>query len=683
MRALTGLALLTSYVLAGCGGDEDSPAGTAGVAGTRLTFDLGADYSDSAHVFDAPYPSDLRVDADGHPEVAGWPNPNGVGIVDGFIESAHEANGFPVIPVAHFRFDGPLAARSLDDVVAAEVTAPILLVDVDADSPERGRLFPVVAQTTPPDPYVPEFLLSVAPRPGFVLRPGTTYAVVVRRAANDESGGALGVPAALARVMHGTPSGAAEQRASEVFTPLRETLDSLGVASADVAGATVFTTGDVVRELAELTAKLVGKYDVTLDELGPHDDPEVTDFCILSGSVELPAFQTGKPPYNDGGRFVLDGAGLPVEQRKEKAPFKIVLPKSPMPAGGYPLLLNVHGSGGYSVAMVRPVGADGKPGAPIGPAFPYTRRGFAMAGMAMPLNPERLPGASETAYINANNMQCIRDNFRQGSIELGLFVEALGKLQIPPTALGACAGPTLPAGATHFRFDTKQLGVTGQSMGAMYTNMAAAILPELRAAVPTGAGGHWTHFIFYTPLSGGKFPGLIKLVLAGTEPLSFVHPVLALGGAALEAGDPVVFVPRIARRPLADHPVRPIYEPSAPQDSYFDTRTYDVMALAYGHPQAGEPQWSSMQDTLALADLDGLVPLPIENNLKSEDGTPYTGAVLQFAPKAPPGEVLDGHAIYIFRDDVKYQYSCFMQSFFATGKARIPVAKDDFTLPCE
>ncbi len=75
--------------------------------------------------------------------------------------------------------------------------------------------------------------------------------------------------------------------------------------------------------------------------------------------------------------------------------------------------------------------------------------------------------------------------------------------------------------------------------------------------------------------------------------------------------------------------------------------------------------------------------LPLEDNLKSESGTAYTGAVLQFAPKALPGETLDGHAIYSRRDDVKYQYSCFMQSFFATGKARIPAPKDDFTAACE
>lgn len=673
-------AFLALFLVA-CGGDD--AATEDGEPGTRLVFELGADLSDPAQFFDAPYPSDLRTDADGHPEVTGYPNPNAVGIVDGFVESAHEARGFPTIPVVYFRFDGPLAPRSLDDVVAADSGSSILLLDVDPGSPERGRLFPVVAQTTPADPYVPEHLLSVAPRPGFVLRPDTSYAAVVLRSANDDAGNPLGVPPVLARLAKRAPAGEAEKRADTTFAPLWETLATLQIDPGNVAAATLFTTGDVVRELAELTTQVVAKYDVTLADLAIYDDPEVTDLCILAGSVEYPQFQTGKPPFNSDGRFVIDASGLPVEQRQEKAPFKIVLPKSEMPAKGYPLLLNIHGSGGFSIAMVRPVADDGKPGPALGPPFPYAGRGFAMAGMAMPLNPERLPGASETAYINANNMAAIRDTFRQGSLELGLFLEALEKLEISPSALGACTGPTLPAGATHFRFDVDKIGVTGQSMGGMYTNIVGATLPQLRALVPTGAGGHWTHFIFHTPLSGGKFPALIKLVLAGTEPLSFVHPVIGLGAAALEAADPVVYVGRIARRPLEGHPVRSIYEPCAPQDSYFATETYDAMALAYGHPQAGEAQWTSMQDALGLADLDGIVSLPLEDNLKSESGTAYTGAVLQFAPKALPGETLDGHAIYSRRDDVKYQYSCFMQSFFATGKARIPAPKDDFTAACE
>jgi hypothetical protein len=264
-----------------------------------------------------------------------------------------------------------------------------------------------------------------------------------------------------------------------------------------------------------------------------------------------------------------------------------------------------------------------------------------------------------------------------------LFLSALEKVQLEPSILAGCAGATLPTGATHFKFDLEHLVLTGQSMGGMYTNMLAAIEPRVKAAVPTGAGGHWTHFIFLTPLNNGLFPGALNLALSTKGTLSYVHPMISIAAATLEGADPVVYVPRISRRPLEGHPVRPIYEPSAPNDSYFATQTYDAIALAYGHPQAGGVQWDSMQDALALAGLEGIRTLPLSDNLKSENGTAYTGAVLQFEPKAAPGDlVADGHAIYSRRDDVKFQYACFAETFLA-GKARILAPKDDWKATCD
>ena len=149
----------------------------------------------------------------------------------------------------------------------------------------------------------------------------------------------------------------------------------------------------------------------------------------------------------------------------------------------------------------------------------------------------------------------------------------------------------------------------------------------------------------------------------------------------MERGDGEV---RVLLGPLDDHPVRPIYEPVAPQDSYFATETYDAVVLAYGHQEAGEIQWPSMQDALALEGLDGLIPFPVEDNLKSADGTAYTGVVVQWAPKALPGEAkADGHAIYSHRDDVKYQYGCFADSFLKTGHAKVPPPKTDWKASCD
>jgi hypothetical protein len=664
-----------TLALAGCGSDDGSEPPSNGA--TRFVFDLNADTETAEHFYDLPYPFDLRLDAEQHPVLAGFPNPEAIVIIDGLRENAQEARGFPVVPVVWLRFTGALAARAVTDVIAADASSPIRILDVDPDSPERGRMFPVVAETLAPDPYSPENVLALAPRPGFVLRPKTSYAAVVTASAGTEPGGDIAPHPVLSRLAQRAPQGDRETLADAALAPLWETIANPD----EVVAATVFTTGDVVADQLALSDLVVEKHDVTLSNLQLHDDPEVTEICVLEASVEYPQFQTGTPPFDTDGRFEIGPDGVPVEQRKEAAPVKIVLPKSAMPANGYPLIVNVHGSGGFSIAMVRPVD-NGAPGAPIGPAFPYAARGFAMAGSAMPVNPERMPGAKETAYLNVNNLAAMRDTFRQGQLELRLFLEALLALEIDPATLAGCAGPVLPAGATHFRFDPAQVLVTGQSMGGMYTNMIAAIEPEFRAAIPTGAGGHWTHFILHTPLQ--NFGGILKVLLNTQSTLSVVHPVLGLGGAGLEAADPIVYVPRIAQRPLPGHPVRPVYEPVGISDSYFATETYDAVALAYGHRQAGSEVWPSMQQALGLDGLDGFITFPVQDDVESEDGTPYTGVVVQFEPKGLPGETEpDGHAIYSHRDDVKYQYSCFAESFVKTGKARVPAPKDDPTAPCE
>src|SRR5204863_93719 len=88
--------------------------------------------------------------------------------------------------------------------------------------------------------------------------------------------------------------------------------------------------------------------------------------------------------------------------------------------------------------------------------------------------------------------------------------------------------------------------------------------------------------------------------------------------------------------------------------------------LSYGHNEAGNVQWSSMQDALKLASLDGLLQYPVKQNRLSQDGTPYTGVVVQYQGDG----IEDPHAIYRQLDAVKYQYGCFLETFLAWAATR-------------
>jgi hypothetical protein len=216
----------------------------------------------------------------------------------------------------------------------------------------------------------------------------------------------------------------------------------------------------------------------------------------------------------------------------------------------------------------------------------------------------------------------------------------------------------------------------GQSMGGMYANMIGATDARLVGLVPTGAGGLWSFMILDSELFA-SFEGFIPVLFGTDQQLTFLHPGLHLLELAWEPAEPLVYMPRLARRPLPGHPVRPIYEVVGEHDKYFSTTLYDAVALAYGHEQAGSEVWATMQPALALAGLDGLEPYPVHANVMADDGTPYTGVVVQYADDG----ILDGHNVAFQLDEVKYQYGCFLATLLQDGVGVVP-APAPLGTPC-
>lgn len=609
-----------------------------GQPGTAAAFDLDANTSQAGQFFEQPWPSDLRLTASGSPDLTAFPNRRSLPLIDQFRAMAMDRPGFPVVPVAYFRFSAPLA--SIDGFA---LTDQVLLIDL-----QTGARVPVVISTPAHDEYLPLNVLAAAPRPGFVLTPGRAYAFVVLRTLKDASGALLGVPAAIDQLRAGVvPEGAQGATAQALFAPLWPL-----VAGLPVAAATCFSTGDVVAQTFALTEAIKARFSITIDGLSITDRTN-DRACVLSGHVTYPQFQRGTPPFDTGGLF--DPAMQ--KQRDETAPIVLTVPKTPMPPAGYPLAIYFHGSGGVSADVIDKgptlaLGGNPQPGR--GPGWVLAGHGIAAAASALPVNPERLPGAGETAYLNFANLPAMRDTFRQGIIEQRLFIEALKSVSFTN-----CDGN--PA-----HFDPAELVAQGQSMGGMYTNLVSAVEPRVRAAIPTGAGGFWTYFILVTHLHDG-LPTLVALLLDSGQPLTFMHPALQLIEAAWEPADPFVSMPRLARRPLPGHPVRPIYEPVGLNDQYFPTVLYDAVALSYGHNQAGNVIWPQMQDALALSHLDGLLQYPVRQNRVSDTGAAYTGVVVQYQGDG----IEDPHAIYRQLDAVKHQYGCFLESFLKTGVATL------------
>jgi hypothetical protein len=678
-----GPLLLASIVALGCGDPPLTPADAAlaldassdaavpddaGPSGpSRALFDLDSTAMD---FFGFPFPSDLRLEADGTPDMSGFPS-RSTSIVSDLLELADTRPRWPTIPVAFFRFTAPLAERREEDVLAPDARSPFLLVDVDPASPSRGELVPTIARTLPSDRFAGEALLAVAAVPGWVLHPDRLYAFVVRRDAMGQDGGPIETEPVLQALLSGeAPTAGWGADALALYAPLRETLGTLGIAPEEVASATVFTTGDVVADLRALVDGVRERDSVRIEGLALDraDGDDHPRYCELLGSVAMPQFQAGTPDFDTEGHFVTGADGLPVEQRREEVPVVVTIPRGEMPAAGFPVYLYIHGSGGVASQVVDrgPYGRDGVAARGEGPAHVVAEHGIAAIGAAMPLSPDRLPGASEIAYINFANLDAFPFTFHQGVIEQALLLDALASLRIDPATLGTCTGVTLPRGSTEIRFDFDHLLAGGQSMGAMYVNMLGAVDPRPTALVPTGAGGFWSYMILETELLPNTRALLGSVLRVVPDNLTHLHPGMHLLQLAWESADPMVFMPRISRRPLTGIAARPIYEVVGQGDSYFPTVLFDAIALAYGHRQAGEEVWPTMQPRLRWGGLGGLETFPISGNLESESGARYTGAVIQSAGDG----FSDGHNVFMQVPEVRQQWSCFLASAVA-GEAII------------
>lgn len=690
-RSLARFGVCVGLVGAGCGGGSGASPGDGGGGAPDLAsppqapiaaaFDLHADLSQGAHFWDFPWPSDLRLTASGAPDVNGFPNDADLRTINGPRKLTLLRKGFPLLPVAYFQFSGDLRPRHFTDVIPGDKKQPVMLVDLGS-GPGRGQLTPVVAETPPPDRYVPldgilpeggrpiQRLLALAPRPGFVLSPRRKYAFVVLRSLGNAAGDPLLVPPALAALKAATPPPAdPELKAWKLYQDLWTVLGTLGLDVAEVAAATVFTTGSPVEDTFDLSSKVLARYSIQVTGLAVRPDGNQGRNCELTGKVTYPEFQDGTPPFNQGGILQVDGAGMPVKQRDEDAPLGISLPQMAMPAAGYPLVLYIHGSGGLSTQLFdRGKYINATTETPHqGPAYVLAPFGFAVAGSAMPVNPERLPGATDLAYINFNNLAAFTGTFVQGVIEQRLLLDALARLTIDPKVVAGCPGLSLPQGASAYKLDLSRLVAQGQSMGGQYVNMLSAVEPRIQAVAPSGAGGYWSYVVITTHAIAAA-EATVKLLLGTDQPLTPLHPALSLLQSGWEGADALVYMPRIGKDPLPGHPVRSVYEPVGLDDEYFSPPIYDATALAYGHREAGEVVWPTMQAALSLDGKDGLVSYPVSKNLTSAGGGKYTGAVIQYRADG----IVDSHYIFQQLDAVKYQYGCFLSTFVQRGVATIP-----------
>lgn len=628
------------------------------------------DFARADGFYASPFPCESRRGPDGRVDLTGFPNPQGVPFVTNLIEIVErDADGFALTAGIFFQVEGALDAASLPDLQGSVAPgAAVYLADVDPASPERGRRVPVEVQFAPDGgPHGAENLLSLLPLQGVPLREDTLYAAVATTGVRDAAGRPLAPAPAVEALQAGEqPAGLGDA----AFAAYRAALDSL---DSDLAALAVFRTGRPRAALLAARARAIASPPRPDAPFAPAE--RFDDFCVFTTTLPMPVFQTGTPPFRGGGggwSFGEDGAPLP--QGQETANVVVTLPRRPMPAEGFPVVVFVRTGGGGDRPLVdRGVRAvDGGPAiAPgTGPALEFARAGYAGISVDGPHGGRRniTGGDEQFLMFDITRPVAMRDNFRQSALEIALLAHALDDLRVDPEGCPE-------VGTDEARFDPASVVLMGHSMGATIAPVAAAIEPRYRALILSGAGGSWIENIVHKRRPLPTRPLAETILRYGRRELHTHDPALSLLQWAGEAADPPIYAPLV----VGADPPRHVLMLQGIADTYILPPIANALSLSLGLDLAGpaldadHPVAGAYTPLAEVLDLVGrrAIDLPAAGNRDTPTG-PVTAVVTQHLEDG----VEDGHEVVFQTEPPKRQYYHFLQSLLG-GTPEVPPSAED------
>jgi len=585
--------------------------------------------------FDLPWPNDLRRTEAGTIDVMAYPNPRSVDVYEDYLVAITDrVTGYSVSAPAYLRFDGAIDESSLpqspEESVADGATA--FLFDV-----ERGEKHPAVMHYWDPETtYWPGHTLAIRPVYGLVLRGGATYAAVVTRDLRAADGGGVG-PSEDFRDVRG---GNGDAEAVALYEPAFLSLEAAGISRNQVASMAVFTTQDP-------TAELMRTRDWFVEQPAPEANPDrwrfigmEEDYLEVEGAYESPTFQAGEIPYtSNGGDFQFDASGDPILQGTFDQRFSMRIPRTPMPADGYPIVLYAHGTGGnyqsYQGSMTNAL----------------TRAGYAVMGIDQLHHGERNPtgGGEEVLTFNFFNPMAFRDNARQAAMDV--VAQARFVATQPVSQRTVNVDPPIS-------FDADRIYFFGHSQGGLNGPLFLAIDDHAKGGVLSGAGGHLP-IALVDKVEPLDIPGIVRLFLRVSSPeaehLVYEHPVFALLQTWTDVADPTNYVQHIFDAPREGFAPKSLLQTEGLTDDFTPPRSQEALSTAARLPQL-DPMLSEIE-SLSVA---GVTPQtrPVTANVA---GGMATGGVIQW----------DGGHFVAFRDDAEAIIVSYFESF-ADGVPTIP-----------
>jgi predicted esterase len=644
------------------------PCGDAPQEATaRVLFHVPRAGETSADFYRLPFPNDIRL-KNGKVSLAGHPTAGTsiflpYDIVDRYLRAIEaEMTGFSVNPVAYFRFsrDPKFETVGMPDAVVAYNITP--------GSPQYGQpIFPGWYVSNGGLKYICPRWLAVRHNFGAPLRPGETYAYVVRNIITDAQGTAMAqdddFKVMLGAGMPADPDLAAAWKA---YAPLRAWIGDKKFDAARIAAAAVFTTDKPEQPLAKMReavraapAPVIKGFVKCADGVkSPCEDNKTgaqhergcmgtsPAFDEYQGTVSVPIFQKGTPPYDqpaDGGGISLDASGAAQVQRTEDVCFSLTVPHGAAPASGWPVVVYSHGTGGsYRSAIDSGLAADYAQGAVDGgAAVPMATFGYDGV-LHGPRKGTSTKAVTELVY-NFQNPLAARDN----------AVQAAGDLFAVARAVESFATGGI-------KLDPAKVALYGHSQGGNAAANAVGLEPRFGAAVLSGTGG-----TLVLSLLGKKQPvniAAVVPVVLGEAKADANHPVLNLLQMYLDRSDSVNYAPRIFADPPAGVPPRHALMIFGTGDTYAPVETQRTFARAAGFPLVGTVLDPDDLKEVADGHRAGPIASPAKGNYMTTSGASVTAVESQYNPSG-----YDGHFVSTENPSARKAIQGFLGTFMRDG----------------
>jgi predicted esterase len=487
-----------------------------------------------------PFPNDIRLQ-NGRINLAGHPTPGArvlsFDLVARYLSAIEQdSTGFGVNQAIYFRFSRQ------PDYGTFYQTGSVALLNITPSSPEYG-LASGLSWSVDPNrtPYLCDGYLVMRPPFGRPLRPGTTYAAIVRRVGADANGTVFGPDSDFSAMLaDAAPTDPDLAAAWAAYAPLRAFIADdkapVKLTADELAAVAVFTTEKIEDPLTAIHAAIAAAPAPAVSNLvncndastpSPCDDGLTgaahkrgcfpsqlagASFDEYQGTITLPVFQQGTPPYLDppDGGIMLASDGTASIVRSEAVCISLAVPHGTPPAAGWPLVLYSHGTGGsYRSAVESGLAQDYATGtASGGLAVPTATLGYdGILHGTRKGNSNKDVG--ELVY-NFLNPRAARDNALQAAADL---------LAIPRALDSFASKPVYP-----IKIDPAHVALYGHSQGGNAASLAMVFEAGYGAVVMSGTGGT-----------------LIFTLLQKSQPVNLANLLpFALGEDAVGVNDPVL-----------------------------------------------------------------------------------------------------------------------------------------------